>query len=186
MIKFQSVLEYTATDLDKRPREHAALAVAGAMTFINNVNKRQRHLTAPLKEALNILLKGVDPEKLPSVMRAIAIICNRDKPEPSIENFRGKLVSRQDFNKIIASVVVDYFRLCKAPLPDALKEVVGRNPAAAEKLVNFRDVLRRTRRGQKREIYDRITKLFKDDPPEVAAQRALAFYKSETGKKQKP
>jgi hypothetical protein len=144
------------------------------------------HFWAPLGEALEIVFKSIDPERRPYVARMVRLLEDHPvlggKAPPPIRYF----ISRKDVSRIMASVAVDYQRKCKVPLPEALRKVIGRDPIAAKKLEDFRESLRRTKGGPKRKHYDLITRLFKDDPPERAARRALGLYRTQIGKKQKP
>jgi hypothetical protein len=144
-----------------------------------------------LGEALEIVLKSksIDRESLPHIRRVIKLLedtsLRNEIAALPIDHFKNS-ISRKDVSRIMASVAVDYQRKCKVPLPEALSTVVGRDPVDARKLEDFRDALRRTKGGPKRRHYDLITKLFKNDPPQLAARRALSLYQTQIGKRQKP
>ena len=182
--RFQAALDLASKFLERDPREGAALAIAATRGFVRNMGW-DLHFLAPLGEALEIALKGIDPETLPHVRRAIELVEDRSKPPPPIDYFKGKSISRKDASRIMASVAVDYHRLCKVPLPEALRMIVGRNPAAARKLEDFRDYLRRTKSGPKREFYDHITQEIRDLglDPHRAARAALNLYRIQIGEK---
>jgi hypothetical protein len=189
-IKFAVGLHQASKDLDRWPREGAAVAIVAALTFVKNM-KWDLRFWAPLEQALEILEKGIAPESLPYFKRAEAVVSNldeyRNKPLPPVENFKdNQFLSRKDLNRIVASVVIDYQRQCRIPLQEAVRKLVGPHPAAIESLINFRDALRRTKRGIKREAYDYLKKEFSDMPPETAAQVALELYRIQRGLKKKP
>jgi hypothetical protein len=189
LIRFQVGLIQSTKDLERWRAEGAAVAIAATITFIKNMNWDLRYL-APLEEALEMVEKHIDPESLPYCRRVQAMIGDLDslkkKGLPSLDDFRkGPSIPRKDVNRIAACVAIDYQRKCKVPLPEALKKIVGRNPVAARKLEDFRDSLRRTKSGPKRELYDRLTQMIKDlDPNDTErAARSLHLYKMQIGEK---
>jgi hypothetical protein len=186
--RFLVGLEQSTKGLDRFSAEGAAVALAATITFIKNMNWDLR-FQAPLEIALEMVEKNIDPANLPYCRRAQAVVGDldafRNKPLPPLEDFRTRELSRKDVNRIVACVAVDYHRLCKVPSPEALRKVVGTNSIAPKQLEDFRDTLRRTRSGPKRELYDQVTSLFKDLPLKEAAAASLVLYQIQTGKSRK-
>jgi hypothetical protein len=146
---------------------------------------------APLEEALEIIEKRIAPESLPYFRRAAEIVSHldkfRNKTLPSVQDFNDeKVISRKDLNRVVASAAIDSQRRCKVPLDEAARRLVGPNPAAAASLINFRDILRRTKRGLKREAYDQVKQHLAGLSPEREMEVALELYRIQTGKKRKP
>jgi hypothetical protein len=135
--------------------------------------------------------KNIDPESLPYCRAAQAAVGDLDSLKkngwPSVEDFRKQpSIPRKVVNRIAACVAIDYQRKCNVPLPEALRMIAGRNPVAARKLEDFRDSLRRTKSGPKRELYDELTKMIKQldhRSPQAAALYALNLYKMQIGEK---
>ena len=181
-------LEQSTKELERWPAEGAAVALAAALTFIKNMGFSSRYM-APLEIALETVEKNIDPESLPYCRRMQAAVADIDSVRktglPPLDHFRKKEPQRKDVNRIVATVAVDYLLLSKFSLQEALKKVTGPSSAAQEELKNFRENLRRTRSGAKREFYNDTTKLFNDLPPKQAAAAAIVLYHFQLGKKSK-
>jgi hypothetical protein len=180
IVKFQVGLRQA---LKGPEREGAAIAIVAALTFINNM-KWDMSCMVPLEWALDIVEKGIAPQSYPYYRRAETAVRNIDavigKPLPPIDE-NEKYISRECVNRIIAVIAIDYQILSKVPLAKALTNVVGHDPVAAESLKNFRENLRRAKRGLQRDAYDDLGKSFKDMPPGQAAFSALLVYKQQIG-----
>jgi len=187
--QFRASLDWTCTIFERFPADAASLAATAAAAFVKNVSLDQRYM-APLDEAADIAAKKVPLERLLLFRRGAAVIRDPEKLRnklPPLDEFRDdKVISKRDSTRIIAVVVVDLQRRCKVPLPEALQNVVGHNPTAAKRLENFRDILRRTKRGAKRELYDLLTADSKGKDLPGRAETLLALYRERIGKKRKP
>jgi hypothetical protein len=176
LAKFSAALEWTTSIIERWQPDAAGLAVVATMEFMQNVGLSRRYL-APLGEALDIIAKMVPTEREPHFRRGVAMLRDYDKfisnPRP-LGDFRGEGNTWKDTTKIIAVIAVDFQRLCKVPLPEALKRVVGHDPRAAKRLEDFRDILRRTKpsikrgsernRNRKRAIVLRATHKYSEAP----------------------
>jgi hypothetical protein len=188
IVKFTVGLEKASMDFERWPRESAAVAIAATMAFVKNM-KWEMHYLPPLQLALEMLEKGIDPESLPYCRRMQAVVGDIDefieKPAPPVDAFKDlKSLPFRDIIRIAACVAVDYQLACKVPLRKALRKVVG--PDNAEHIENFRENLRRKKKGVHREVYDMATNTLRRLPAERAAQLALTAYRTQVGKKQKP
>ena len=191
LTKFKDCLEWITTRIfEDYPADAAALAVLAAEEFVRNAGLDRRYM-APLREAAELASKNVPEERHLIFRRGMAVILNPDllrgKPPP-LEDLRTSGVTRKDTIKILEVVAVDFQRRLKVPLPDALKKVVGHDLKASRRLEDFRDILHRTKRGAKRDIYDQVLRNWGHGDRDLSftVDVLLDLIRELSGKKRKP
>jgi hypothetical protein len=192
--RFHAALEAAAQNYESHKMESAPLAVRAALDFVN-WSLWSEHLRAPLIEAADFLELNIDPDRRETYRQSLHIVrqigaadsVTSDKPD---DPWFTKVV----FDKISGSVAVELQLRCGISLNDALKNVVGRDMAAARKLKDFRNNMKRldTPKGARKAYYELIQVVLgrwldrgysEAGAAKGAAKEALQVYKAMQGKK---
>jgi hypothetical protein len=179
---FWMALEVIARFYENRKLESAALAVRAALEFVERMHFG-KHLHAPLLEAVDIIERGVDPERRAIYARVVKIIETMEPHTTASADLRW--ITKETVDKILASVAVELQLRCGVKLNDALKRVAGRDAGAVKKLKDFRYNMTRldSPRGAREMYFKLIHSSLDGSSPSDAADRVLKYCHSMQGKK---
>jgi hypothetical protein len=153
-----AVLETAAGDFEADKSAGAQAAVAATVTFLMALN-RPRRLLAPLVEAANIIKRDTGAQTL--------------------------FEQRQE-RDILDSAIVSLHRDEGVKLEDAVKRIHDHDPGEAERLLRFRNNMKKSKSKGAREaraLYHLLKTDFRRRYPKDTAARALRGCKAMRGKK---
>jgi hypothetical protein len=169
--------------------QSAALAVAATIGCIQKISP-QKHLLAPLYEALEIIEAAIEPAMLPHCRRNQAMVMDIDayigKPLPPIAEFEKPELSGDAIAKVAGCIAVECQRRNGVSINKALT-IVARDSDAAKKLKNFRyNMLEKNSPKHAKDFYfdslKMVTQRF-DGDPKLLAQKTLQAYRNMLGQK---
>jgi hypothetical protein len=96
----------------------------------------------------------------------------------------GRTAAKQRVERnVVDSVAVELQRRCGVKLEDAIRNIVGNDPKAAQELRDFRKNVRAGRNVAAQTYFDNSMKSFRDIPPQAAMKKALRVCANLRGKK---
>jgi hypothetical protein len=159
--QYAATLEKAAASFEADKSAGAHYAIAATVRFLMKVGP-PRHLLAPLYEAAKIIQRDMG-------MKTAAT---------------SKLRQERD---VYDSIAVDTQLNCGAKLDDAVRKIVGNDPAAAQHLINFRKNMMSRKKSVPagaRQTYDATMRdYYKGLPPGDAMRKAMAVCRAMRGKK---
>jgi len=192
--RFHAALEVAAQDYERHRMESAALAVRAALDFVK-WSLWSEHLRAPLIEAADFLELKIDPDRREPYRQTLHAVMQIGATDSvASDNREAPWFTKDLSDKIAGSVAVELQLRCGIRLNEALKNVVGRKAAAATKLKDFRNNMKRldTPKGARKVYYELIQIALRPwlergyseaAAAKGAANRVLRVYKNMQGKK---